>query len=608
MSSARPWRAASWDSTLENSDSFFVPRPRSQSRARSQQRCPAGQEATDGKLECATDAKFVVAPEVGKALPVRSSEDATPSTERCCESASRSSGPSSRTQSPDSLASWGSGGCKPRRPLSQPLFSGQPRRSLSQFSSQAVPRCISDADTHRSTRNNSEADEVLQSVRAPCSVSEADISSPLSAAADSFHVSTRSSSSKPILENHDVGCLDPTDLNNVWQTVSSLWTSRCSETSTETSLWSYVVGNSPWRCTSAESGRHRRSWSAASTCDGQARDGSAPGCRQQMKHDRVSACSASYGSGCISADRIPCPRFSGAQASVGRSMSDYTVPATPRVARKQEEWEIVSQRMPATYSSYEWVRKGLAVPLMRARDLGRAHHYLKEADEIHMRIFGQPSKEVAFNMACCFSLGASASLHGSFTEVCDDARGLPPELPGARRGDLVHARLDLAVCALRSAVALGFCDMKHLQFEGDLHTLREWRFIEFTEICECAAMSPSPGSSERQPQKWQLPPQRTTSAHLPQQQTGSGLLASLSTTIGSGLSPSNSGQRAPPSATGSSFLASLSTIGSGIIPLTASSSGTQLAGARQSYTTQSSGGMPVMERDPSAPHKKRYHC
>merc|ERR1712135_154789 len=99
--------------------------------------------------------------------------------------------------------------------------------------------------------------------------------------------------------------------------------------------------------------------------------------------------------------------------------------------------------MPATYSSYEWVRKGLAVPLMRARDLGRAHHYLKEADEIHMRIFGQPS-----------------------TEVCDDARGLPPELPGARRGDLVHARLDLAVCALRSAVALGFCDMKHLQFEG----------------------------------------------------------------------------------------------------------------------------------------------
>jgi len=150
-------------------------------------------------------------------------------------------------------------------------------------------------------------------------------------------------------------------------------------------------------------------------------------------------------------------------------------------------------RLPATHESFMWLNNSVAMPLMwRAEDLGRAYQHFEEANVIYLAMHGVPSKEVMYNQACCFSLGAAAISnrpHGG-----DPSPGLPPTARVSLQ-ELADRRLDLALAALDKAVAAGYRDGKSMEGDRDLQALRERRPAEFAATVQRALCQSESSSS-----------------------------------------------------------------------------------------------------------------
>lgn len=168
-------------------------------------------------------------------------------------------------------------------------------------------------------------------------------------------------------------------------------------------------------------------------------------------------------------------------SSVGQLSSVNTLATVTGVTNIATVSAVPSQNLqvhPAGHDAYERLVRETELPLLRhPGDLGRAYMRFCEANAIHTRLYGKPSGDAFFSMACCLSLGAATDA------LCPSGPELPPVQSGGP-GELAEARLDLSVNMLQSAALSGFSAASRLVFECSLQAVREHRPEQFAAVLQ----------------------------------------------------------------------------------------------------------------------------
>jgi len=211
-------------------------------------------------------------------------------------------------------------------------------------------------------------------------------------------------------------------------------------------------------------------------------------------------CEKMLGNGTVARYSCPCCDFDicGTCHSAHPKGRSLTAPASAPVCSELQRATSLppaTDKVPETAPSrvsgegdFVELHNNVAMPLMRnAVDLGKAFQALVEANRVHLHMYGRPSCEAFYNMACCLSLGAAAVLVAtSRASLRDPAPGLPPQRSGLGIWELVDARLDLAGSMLEAAVVSGYLDVVHMASDPDLAAFRGQRPHRFRSAIQMA--------------------------------------------------------------------------------------------------------------------------
>lgn len=171
-------------------------------------------------------------------------------------------------------------------------------------------------------------------------------------------------------------------------------------------------------------------------------------------------------------------------SSSGRQL--VAVPSPPSLSDTPTLIQSARPHCPETNASFMHLHNMVAMPLMRRTEtLASAYRCLCEANALHVRVHGRPSREALYNMACCLSMGAAALYaYGSLSRAHfnDVTVGLPPFSAAHTAQELAEGRFDCAAVVLDAAVDAGYADVANLSSDPDIAALREHRPRRFAAV------------------------------------------------------------------------------------------------------------------------------